>query len=60
MKLFIAKRVCDSAHLFTHLAYLTLVFIESHGYYGIAAGVMAIVVITSECVEKLIKNLHKE
>lgn len=45
-------RVCHYSHLMGHLSYLVLVFVESHGLYGIAAGVLALILIVSEVVDK--------
>ena len=41
----VAEHLSHKAHYITHLAYLTLVFFESHGYYGYVAGAMALVVV---------------
>lgn len=46
------KATCGRAHFYMHITYLTLVTVESHGFYGIAAGVLGVVVIAEKAVEK--------
>ena len=46
------KATCGRAHFCMHITYLTLVTVEAHGFYGIAAGVLGVVVIAEKVVEK--------
>ena len=41
----IAEHLNHKLHYLVHLGYLTLVFFESHGYYGYAAGGLSVVMI---------------
>lgn len=52
----LAAQVNHKIHGATHLVYLTLVFIESHGMYGYAAGGMAIITIIGVGIDKRIKE----
>jgi hypothetical protein len=50
-KLDIVAKLCKFSHHYMHLTYLTLVFFESHGLYGIAAGALGVVVLIEHSVE---------
>lgn len=41
----LANKMCEKAHVTTHVGYLTLVAIETTHFYGIVAGVLAVTVI---------------
>lgn len=53
----IGKRVLHEAHHYVHLTYLVLVAVESHGLYGIAAGVLGVIVLVDGVVERV--QAHK-
>lgn len=53
-KLEMTEAVSHFAHHYVHLTYLGLVFFESHGIYGIAAGVLGVVVIIEGTVDHII------
>lgn len=53
-KLQLAELVNHRAHFAAHISYLSLVFIESHGFYGIAAGILGIVIISEQGIQYLI------
>lgn len=42
-----------------HLSYLALVFVESHGTYGIAAGVLGVVVLIDGQIERKLKRMRR-
>lgn len=58
-KLKVISRTCSLTHHWVHLSYLGLVFIESHGMYGVAAGVLGVVVLVEGVVNKKILVLNK-
>ena len=49
----LGRRTLHKAHHVVHLTYLGLVFIESHGMYGIAAGVLGVIVMVDGAVEHI-------
>jgi hypothetical protein len=51
-KLDVASKLCKFSHHYMHITYLTLVFFESHGIYGIAAGILGVVVVVEHAVER--------
>jgi len=55
----IGKRTLHEAHHYVHLTYLVLVAVESHGLYGIAAGVLGAIVFVDGVVEKVQKHKAK-
>ena len=57
-KLKLLSKTCDLTHHWLHLTYLGLVFFESHGMYGIAAGVLGVVVVVEGVVNKKITVLN--
>jgi hypothetical protein len=52
----IGKQTLHEAHHYVHLTYLALVFVESHGLYGIAAGVLGVIVLVDGVVERVQKH----
>ncbi len=59
-KLHVTKQVVHRAHYVTHISYLVLVFVESHGMYGIAAGVLGVVVLVDGIIDRRIHSVRKE
>ncbi len=55
----IGKRTVHEAHHYVHLTHLALVFVESHGMYGIAAGVLGVIVLVDGVVERVQKRKEK-
>jgi len=45
------KHALHVSHHYVHITYLGLVFIESHGVYGIAAGVLGVIVAAGGVIE---------
>ncbi len=45
------KAILHASNHYVHLTYLVLVSIESHGLYGIAAGVLGVIVAIDGVVE---------
>jgi len=56
----IGKRTLHEAHHYVHLTYLALVFVESHGMYGIAAGVLGVIVLIDGVVERVQQHKVKQ
>ena len=54
----IAEHVNHKLHIVTHFTYLVLVFVESHGLYGYAAGGMAGIMLVGAGLNRTI--IHKE
>lgn len=52
----IGQRVLHEAHHYVHLTYLALVAVESHGLYGVAAGVLGVIVLIDGVVERVQKH----
>ena len=52
----IGKMVLHEAHHYVHLTYLALVAVESHGMYGVAAGVLGVIVLIDGVVERVHKH----
>ena len=46
----LTKKMCEKAHVTTHVGYLTLVAIETTHFYGVAAGILAVTVIAGAVV----------
>ncbi len=55
----IAEHFNNKLHVLTHYAYLGLVFVESHGLYGYAAGGMFLVMLTGQGLNGVIKRKQK-
>ena len=45
------KKILHLSNHYVHLTYLVLVSVESHGMYGIAAGVLGVIVLIDGVVE---------
>lgn len=56
----IVRAVLHEAHHYVHITYLVLVFVESHGMYGIAAGVLGTIVLIDGHIERKLKRAAKE
>ena len=53
------KKLLHVSNHYVHLTYLVLVSVESHGLYGIAAGVLGIIVAIDGVVEHIDKRKDK-
>lgn len=49
----VGRSTLHAAHHYVHLTYLGLVFIESHGLYGIAAGVLGVIILVDGVIERV-------
>lgn len=56
----IAEHINHKAHVVMHFTYLVLVFTESHGLYGYAAGGMATIMLVGAGINKKIKKLTEK
>lgn len=52
----LVQHLFKRAHVYVHLTYLALVYVESHGLYGIAAGALGMVVIGGDVIDKAINK----
>lgn len=46
----LTKKMCEKAHVTTHIGYLTLVAIETTHFYGVAAAALAVTVIVGAVI----------
>ncbi len=53
------QKILHVSNHYVHLTYLVLVSIESHGLYGIAAGVLGVIVAVDGIVEHLNKRANR-
>lgn len=53
-----AKKVLHVSNHYVHLTYLVLVSVESHYLYGIAAGVLGVIVVIDGVVEHLNNRMN--
>jgi len=56
----VAESINNRLHVVTHFTYLCLVFIESHGLYGYAAGGIATVMVVGGGLHTLINKAEKD
>lgn len=55
---FAKQNALHKMHVMAHVSYLVLCFIESHGMYGVAAGMLSIVGVAQEGME--LHHNHKK
>lgn len=48
----VVRIILHEVHHYVHITYLSLVFIEAHGLYGIAAGVLGVIVVIDGHIER--------
>jgi len=53
------KKLLHVSNHYVHLTYLVLVSVESHGLYGVAAGVLGVIVAIDGLVEHLEEKKEK-
>ena len=46
------KKLVSKVHYLSHLAYCGLVYVESHGLYGVAAGIMGMAIVAESLIER--------